>query len=171
MIPLTVRGSEFLLTAMRIGIGYDSHKFTDGRPLILGGVVIPYKKGLLGHSDGDCLAHAIIDSLLGAAGMPNIGQLFPDTDPEWKDVKSTELLKRVISEMNKKGFTILWIDTVIIAEEPKLNPYIPAMKKALSVAGLPEEIINIKPKTNEGMGFTGRLEGIAAIATSLVQAL
>lgn len=157
------------MQGLRIGIGYDSHRFTEGRKLILGGIEIPFSKGLLGHSDGDCLSHAIIDSLLGAAGMPNIGQLFPDTDSQWKDAKSTELLKYVVNELNKKGFRLLWIDSVIIAEEPRLNPYIPAMKKALSEAGIPEEIINIKPKTNEGMGFTGRKEGIAVIATSLVQ--
>lgn len=154
---------------LRIGIGYDSHRFAEGRRLILGGIEIPFPRGLLGHSDGDCLSHAIIDSLLGAAGMPNIGQLFPDTDPQWNDAKSTELLKKVISEINIKGFSILWIDSVIIAEEPKLNPYIPDIKKALSETGIPEEIINIKPKTNEGMGFIGRKEGIAVIATCLMQ--
>ncbi len=158
------------MQGLRTGIGYDSHRFAEGRKLILGGIEIPFPKGLLGHSDGDCLCHAIIDSLLGAAGMPNIGQLFPDTDPQWKDAKSTELLKHVISEINKKGFRLLWIDAVIIAEEPKLNSYIPAMKKTLSETGIPEEIINIKPKTNEGMGFIGRKEGIAVIATCLIEA-
>lgn len=158
------------MQGLRIGIGYDSHRFAEGRKLILGGIEIPFSKGLLGHSDGDCLSHAIIDSLLGAAGMPNIGQLFPDTDPQWKDAKSTELLKYVLNELNKKGFRLLWIDSIIIAEEPRLNPYIPAMKKALSEAGIPEEIINIKPKTNEGMSFAGRKEGIAVIATCLIEA-
>ncbi|MFN3739688.1 MAG: 2-C-methyl-D-erythritol 2,4-cyclodiphosphate synthase [Thermodesulfovibrionales bacterium] len=157
------------MQGLRTGIGYDSHRFAEGRKLILGGIEIPFSKGLLGHSDGDCLCHAIIDSLLGAAGMPNIGQIFPDTDPEWKDVKSTELLSQVLSEINKKGFRLLWIDSVIIAEEPRLNPYIPAMKKALSETGIPEEIINIKPKTNEAMGFIGRKEGIAVIATCLIE--
>jgi len=154
---------------MRIGIGYDSHRFVEGRPLILGGISIPYGKGLFGHSDGDCLCHAIIDSLLGAAGMPNIGQLFPDTEPQWKDAKSTELLKKVVEEITLKGYTILWIDSVIIAEEPRLNSFIPAMKERLKEAGIPPDRINIKPKTNEGMGFTGRKEGIAVIAISLLK--
>jgi len=154
---------------MRIGIGYDSHRFVEGRPLILGGVSIPYGKGLLGHSDGDCLCHAIIDSLLGATGMPNIGQLFPDTEQEWKGSKSTELLKRVVEEITQRGYRILWIDSVIIAEEPRLNPFIPAMKQSLKDTGIPPDIINIKPKTNEGMGFTGRKEGIAVIAICLLR--
>ncbi len=154
---------------MRIGIGYDSHRFVEGRPLILGGVSIPYEKGLLGHSDGDCLCHAIIDSLLGAAGMPNIGQLFPDTEPQWKDAKSIDLLKKVVEEITLRGYTILWIDSVIIAEEPRLNPFIPAMKERLKETGIPPDIINIKPKTNEGMGFTGRKEGIAVMAVCLLR--
>lgn len=153
---------------MRIGIGYDSHRFVEGRPLILGGVSVEYEKGLLGHSDGDCLCHAIIDALLGAAGMPNIGQLFPDTDPRWKDARSTELLKKVLSDIYRKGHRILWIDSIIIAETPKLNPYIPLMIKGLSETGIPEDVINIKPKTNEGMGFIGRNEGIAVISVCLL---
>lgn len=153
---------------MRIGIGYDSHRFVEGTPLILGGVSVEYEKGLLGHSDGDCLCHAIIDALLGAAGMPNIGQLFPDTDPRWKDARSTELLKKVLSDIYRKGHRILWIDSIIIAETPKLNPYIPLMIKGLSETGIPEDVINIKPKTNEGMGFIGRNEGIAVISVCLL---
>lgn len=154
---------------MRIGIGYDSHRFINGRPLIIGGVQIPYERGLLGHSDGDPLCHAIIDSLLGAAGLGNIGQFFPDTDPKWKDIRSLELLKIVVSELKKRGYKILYIDSVIIAEAPKLNPFIPMMKERLSETGISQELISIKPKTNEGMGFTGRLEGIAVISTCLIE--
>ncbi len=154
---------------MRIGIGYDSHRFINGRPLIIGGVQIPYERGLLGHSDGDPLCHAIIDSLLGAAGLGNIGQFFPDTDPKWKEIRSLELLKIVVSELKKRGYKILYIDSVIIAEAPKLNPFIPMMKERLSETGISQELISIKPKTNEGMGFTGRLEGIAVISTCLIE--
>lgn len=157
------------MKGLRTGVGYDSHRLVKERKLIIGGIEIPYEKGLLGHSDGDVLCHAIIDSILGAAGMPNIGELFPDSDPAWKDARSTDLLKKVITEINKKGLKILWIDSVIIAEEPKLNPYINAMKRSLSQTGIPENIINIKAKTNEGMGFIGRKEGIAVISTCLLE--
>jgi 2-C-methyl-D-erythritol 2,4-cyclodiphosphate synthase len=154
---------------MRIGIGYDSHKLVEGRRLIIGGITIPFEKGLLGHSDADVLSHAIIDSLTGALGLGDIGQHFPDTDPEWKDASSIELLKRIISLIRMNGYEVSWIDSSIIAEQPKLSPYIEDMKTALSESGIPPGVINIKAKTNEGMGFIGRGEGIAAYAVCLLK--
>lgn len=154
---------------MRIGIGYDSHKLVEGRRLIIGGVRIPFKKGLLGHSDADVLSHAIIDSLIGALGLGDIGQHFPDTDPRWKDASSIELLKHIINLIRINGYEVSWIDSSIITEKPKLSPYIEDMKTALSESGIPSGAINIKAKTNEGMGFIGRGEGIAAYAVCLLK--
>lgn len=154
---------------MRIGIGYDSHKLVEGRRLIIGGITIPFEKGLLGHSDADVLSHAIIDSLIGALGLGDIGQHFPDTDPQWKDASSIELLKHIIKQIRMNGYEVSWIDSSIIAEKPKLSPYIEDMKTALSESGIPSGAINIKAKTNEGMGFIGRGEGIAAYAVCLLK--
>ena len=154
---------------MRIGIGYDSHKLVEGRRLIIGGITIPFKKGLLGHSDADVLSHAIIDSLIGALGLGDIGQHFPDTNPQWKDASSIELLKHIINLIRMNGYEVSWIDSSIIAEKPKLSPYIEDMKTALSESGIPSGAINIKAKTNEGMGFIGRGEGIAAYAVCLLK--
>lgn len=154
---------------MRTGFGYDSHRLINGRKLIIGGVEIPFEKGLAGHSDADVLCHAIIDSLIGALGRGDIGKHFPDTEPAWKDASSVALLKNVIEMVNRDGFEVLWIDSTIIAERPSLSPYIDSMKKALSGAGIPADLINIKAKTNEGMGFTGRGEGIAAYAVCLLR--
>jgi 2-C-methyl-D-erythritol 2,4-cyclodiphosphate synthase len=154
---------------MRIGIGYDSHGLVEGRRLMLGGVHIPFEKGLSGHSDADVLCHAIIDSIIGALGLGDIGKHFPDTDPKWKDASSIELLKRTVELVRINNFEFLWLDTVIIAEEPKLSPYIESMKEAISKSGIPAVLINIKAKTNEGMGFIGRGEGIAAYAVCLLK--
>lgn len=154
---------------MRIGIGYDSHRLIKDRRLIIGGVNIPFEKGLIGHSDADVLCHAIIDSILGAIGLGDIGRHFPDTDQKWKNVSSIELLKHVVGVMQADGFEILWLDTTIIVEEPKIFPYIETMKKEISKSGIPFEIINIKAKTNEGMGFIGRGEGIAAFAVCILR--
>jgi len=153
---------------MRIGIGYDSHRFAEGRRLIIGGVEIPFDKGLLGHSDADVLCHAIIDAVIGAIGLGDIGKLFPDTDPKWKDAVSIELLKYIVELARMNGYAIDWIDTTIITERPRLSPYIEEMKTALSRAGIPTGLINIKAKTNEGMGFIGRGEGMAAQAVCLL---
>ena len=149
---------------MRVGIGYDSHRFAEGRRLIIGGVVIPFEMGLLGHSDADVLCHAIMDAVIGAVGLGDIGKLFPDTDLRWKDAVSTELLKDIIDLARMNGYAIAWIDATIIAERPKISPFIEEMKSALTRAGIPAGLINIKAKTNEGMGFVGRGEGIAAQA-------
>jgi 2-C-methyl-D-erythritol 2,4-cyclodiphosphate synthase len=156
---------------MRIGIGYDSHKLVKGRKLILGGVNIPFEKGLYGHSDADVLCHAIIDSIIGALGLGDIGKHFPDTDPMWKDASSIKLLKYIVELTGVNGYKISWVDVIIIAERPKLSLYIESMKEAVSESGIPSGIINIKAKTNEGMGFIGRGEGIAAYAVCLLSRL
>ncbi|MBP5303935.1 MAG: 2-C-methyl-D-erythritol 2,4-cyclodiphosphate synthase [Clostridia bacterium] len=154
---------------MRIGHGYDVHRFCEGRPLILGGVTIPYEKGLLGHSDADVLAHAIMDALLGAAGLGDIGSFFPDTDDQWKDADSIKLLAIVASYVRKEGFEIENIDATIIAQEPKLRPYIDLMKDRIAKAALIEiSQIGVKATTEEGLGFTGAKEGIAAHAVCLI---
>jgi len=154
---------------MRTGFGYDSHRLVSGRKLIIGGVDIPFDKGLAGHSDADVLCHAVMDSLIGALGLGDIGKHFPDTEPQWKDASSIAMLKRVIKMVAEGGFEILWIDSTVIAEKPRLLPHIDSMKKALSSSGIHADIINIKAKTNEGMGFTGRGEGIAAYAVCLIK--
>lgn len=155
---------------MRIGIGYDSHRLVAGRALIIGGVSILHDKGLLGHSDGDVLCHAIIDALLGAMGKGDIGAFFPDNDPAWKDASSVDLLSRITRLAILERYAIEWIDTVIIAERPRIAPYIGTMKEALARGGIPPACINIKAKTNESMGFVGRGEGIAAQAVCLLKA-
>jgi len=154
---------------MRIGIGYDSHRLVEGRKLILGGVEIPFAKGIFGHSDADVLCHAIMDSLIGALGLGDIGKHFPDNDPQWKDISSIHLLRHVVELMRFNGYEASWIDSVIIAERPSLSTYIEDMKQALSESGIPSGVINIKAKTNEGMGFLGRGEGIAAYAVCLLK--
>lgn len=153
---------------MRIGIGYDSHRLIEGRRLIIGGVEIPHRKGLAGHTDADVLCHAVIDALLGALGKGDIGTLFPDTDPTWKDASSLALLSQVISTMRGSGYEIRWIDSVVIAEEPRIAAFIPAMKDHMTEAGIPSGTLSIKAKTNEGMGAIGRTEGIAAQAVCLL---
>ncbi len=153
---------------MRIGFGYDSHRLVKGRKLVIGGIEIPFEKGLKGHSDADVLCHAIIDSIIGALGLGDIGKHFPDTDPKWEDASSVALLKYIIELARTNGYEVSWIDTTVIAERPKLSPYIESMKAAISKAGVPSGMINIKAKTNEGMGFTGKGEGIAAYAVCLL---
>ena len=154
---------------MRIGIGYDSHKLVEGRKLILGGVDIPFEKGLIGYSDADVLCHAIIDAVIGALGIGDIGKHFPDTDPQWKDASSIQMLKYIIDLTRLNGYEVNWIDTVIIAEKPRLSPYIESMKNAIASSGISPGMINIKSKTNEGMGFIGKGEGIAAYAVCTLQ--
>ena len=154
---------------MRIGHGYDVHRLAEGIPLTLGGVVIPYSKGLLGHSDADVLVHAVMDALLGAAGLPDIGQLFPDRDPAYAGISSMLLLARIMARITEAGFRPVNADATILAQAPKLAPHIPAMKANLSAAlGAP---VNIKATTEEGLGFTGAGEGIAAHAVVLLEEL
>lgn len=155
---------------IKAGLGYDIHKLEKGRKLYLGGVEIPFSQGLVGHSDGDCLIHAIIDALLGAFGEGDIGQLFPDTDPNYEDIRSTQLLKEAMEKIKVGGMEIVNVDSVIIAEEPKLFPYIPRMKEALcSILGVTRDRIGIKAKTNEGLGLIGKKEAIASWALALVR--
>ncbi len=154
---------------MRIGTGYDVHKLAEGRKLILGGVEIPYEKGLLGHSDADVLVHAIMDALLGAAAMKDIGNLFPDTDEEYSGISSLILLKNVFCLLKEKNYCIINIDSTIIAQRPKLAGFIPQMIKNIADT-LETDIsnINVKATTEEGLGFTGSGEGIAAQAVCLI---
>lgn len=154
---------------MRIGIGYDSHKLIEGRKLVLGGVEIPHERGLLGHSDADVLCHAIIDAIIGAMGEGDIGKHFPDTEMKWKNSSSLDLLSHTVNLMKGKGFELIWIDSTIIAEQPKLLPFIGKMKESISKSGIPANLINIKAKTNEGMDAIGRGEGIAAQAVCLLE--
>jgi len=154
----------------RIGIGYDIHRLVDGRKLFIGGIEIPYIKGLLGHSDGDALLHAICDALLGATGEGDIGQLFPDTDPQYQGVSSKELLKTVSSLIKNKNFLINNVDTVIIAQEPMLSPFKKHMQQAIAeILSIEENNVNVKAKTNEGLGEIGRKEAIAAYAVVTVR--
>ncbi len=149
----------------RIGVGFDVHRFKTGRRLILGGVEIPFEKELTGHSDADVLAHAVCDAVLGAAGLGDIGTQFPDTDERYAGADSIELLRQVVAMSAERGLTPKNVDTVIIAERPKLAPYTDEIRKRLAGAlGLEEEFVNVKATTSEGLGFTGRGEGMAAHA-------
>lgn len=153
----------------RTGIGYDVHRFAEDRPLILGGIEIPHEKGLLGHSDADVLLHAIADAMLGAAALGDIGVHFPPTDPKWKDLDSIEIVKHSIELLAEHGWNPVNLDATVIAEAPKINPHVPAMMDRIHRAtGLPLGCISIKATTNEGMGWIGREEGIAAMATVLI---
>ncbi|RMG01272.1 MAG: 2-C-methyl-D-erythritol 2,4-cyclodiphosphate synthase [Nitrospirae bacterium] len=153
---------------MRVGNGFDSHRFSKGVPLILGGVNIPHARGLLSHTDGDVVVHALIDAIIGAMGTGDIGTYFPDTDERHRGRSSLELLREVIQDVLRRGFRIEWADVTVIAEEPKIGPYRTDIMKNLVKSGLPEGRISIKAKTNEGMGFVGRGEGVAALATVLL---
>ena len=153
----------------RVGIGYDIHRLSGGRDLIIGGVKITHEKGLLGHSDADVLVHAVIDALLGAAGLDDIGTIFPDTDPKYKDADSTKLLKQVIEEIKKLGYKVGNIDSNIIAQAPKMMPYIPKMKSILAcVTGLEPSQISIKAKTKEKLDAVGEGLAIEANAVALL---
>jgi len=153
----------------RVGIGYDSHRFTAGRPLRIAGITVPHTHGLAGHSDGDVALHAIIDALLGAAALGDIGQHFPDDDPQWRGVDSARLLKKVVETLQAAGFTIGQVDLTVMVERPKLAHMIGPMRAATAKAlGLAEGAVSIKAKTNEGMGWIGRGEGIAAIAVATI---
>lgn len=154
----------------RIGIGYDVHPFAEGRPMVLGGVTIPHERGLDGHSDADVLAHAIADALLGAAGQPDIGHLFPNSDPSIRGIASTRILEKVAEILKELGFFVANIDSTLIAEAPKIAPHLPAMRAALARAlGISADQIGIKATTNERLGFVGREEGIAAMAVALIE--
>jgi 2-C-methyl-D-erythritol 2,4-cyclodiphosphate synthase len=155
---------------IRVGIGYDSHPFVEGRPLVLGGQRIPHERGLGGHSDADAVAHALADAILGAAGAGNIGLLFPDTDPRWKDADSMQLLERVHELVRGRGLTLRQADLTIITERPRLAPHLGAMAVELAERlGVSPADVSVKAKTNEGMGFIGRGEGLAVIALATLE--
>ena len=152
---------------IRSGIGIDSHRFEEGRPLILGGVDIPHEEGLAGHSDADVLTHAVIDALLGAAGLGDIGQHFPDTEARFKDADSLELLRTVMVFLEQNRFRVLHVDTTVMMERPKIAPYRDSIRATLAGAlALPLGHVNVKATTGEGMGFVGRGEGVAALAVA-----
>jgi 2-C-methyl-D-erythritol 2,4-cyclodiphosphate synthase len=153
----------------RSGIGWDSHRLVEGRPLILGGVTIPHDRGLAGHSDADVLAHAVTDALLGAAGLGDIGQHFPDTDPAFKDADSLGLLREAVARAENAGVRPTFADATIVMERPKLGPYRESIRGSLAAAlGLPANCVNVKASTGEGLGFVGREEGVAALAVVTV---
>lgn len=155
---------------MRIGHGYDVHRLVEGRELVLGGVKIPYEKGLLGHSDADVLTHALMDALLGACALGDIGKLFPDSDAAYKGADSVELLKKVCLLIYSKGYRISNVDCTVLAQRPKLAPYIPQMRENLSDAmDIAADCVSVKATTEEGLGFTGEGLGIAAHAVALIE--
>jgi 2-C-methyl-D-erythritol 2,4-cyclodiphosphate synthase len=156
---------------IRVGIGYDSHRFAEGRPFILGGQRIAFEKGLLGYSDADAVAHAVADAILGAAGAGDMGGLFPDSDPKWKDADSLVILRLAREHINRMGFHPLQADVTIICEKPHLGVYKVAMAQAIAgELGVTPDAVGIKAKTNEGMGFVGRGEGVAVLAVATVEA-
>jgi len=150
---------------MRVGIGYDSHPFAKGRKLILGGIEIPHNQGLAGHSDADAVAHALTDAILGAAGLGDIGRMFPDSDPRWKNADSIDLLNKAFLKVVEAGFQFVHADATVIVEKPKLAPHLAAMEAKLAQALLAGHV-SVKAKTNEGMGWIGRGEGIAVFAVA-----
>jgi 2-C-methyl-D-erythritol 2,4-cyclodiphosphate synthase len=156
-------------SSLRIGLGYDAHTFTPGRPLVLGGVTIPHSRGLSGHSDADVICHAIADAILGTLAAGDIGRLFPDTDPKYKGISSLLLLSRVTDLLTTKGGQILNLDAMIILEEPRVSPYFEEMRENIGKAlRIDASTVSIKATRNEGMGFIGRGEGVAALAVALV---
>jgi 2-C-methyl-D-erythritol 2,4-cyclodiphosphate synthase len=154
---------------MRVGHGFDAHRFADGIPLVLGGVKVPYHRGLAAHSDGDVVTHALCDALLGAAALGDMGKHFPDTSEEFKNIDSRILLRAVAAKISEKSDTVVNVDVTVVAQEPKLAAYIDAMRKNIAGdLGVDVARVNIKATTTEGMGFTGRGEGIAAFAVALL---
>lgn len=156
---------------IRTGFGYDSHRLVEGRPFMLGGILIPHDKGGQGHSDADVLLHAVADALLGAVALGDIGLHFPDTDPAWKDADSSVLLKHVVELVRQKGWSVGNMDCTVVLEEPKLRPHVDHMRAAIAkLLGTPLDAVSVKASTNEKMGFTGRGEGVCAYAVVLLQA-
>lgn len=157
---------------MRIGHGFDSHRFAEGRKLILGGVEIPAERGLEGHSDADAVAHAVTDALLGAAGLGDIGRHFPPSDPQWEDADSLQLLARVVRLLEGRNYQVVNVDVTVVAEEPRIGPHAAAMQDQLArVLGISPGHISIKGKSNEGLGWIGRGEGLACFAVALIDDL
>ncbi len=156
---------------MRVGIGYDYHRLVEGRKLVLGGVEIPFGKGLAGHSDGDVLTHAICDALLGAAGLGDIGQHFPDSDPQWKGADSMQFLARVVELLGEKSLRVAQVDCIALAQEPKLAPHFAQMRERLASVLGPQAQVNVKAKTTEGLEAIGRGEAMAAQAVALLESI
>jgi 2-C-methyl-D-erythritol 2,4-cyclodiphosphate synthase len=158
---------------VRVGAGYDAHAFAPpeaGRPLILGGVLVPHDRGLAGHSDADVLIHALVDALLGAAALGDIGAHFPSSDPRWRDAPSADFLTYARDLLRQEGWRIGNVDATVVAERPRLSPHIPAMRASLAeLLALPIERVSVKSKTTDGLGFTGRAEGIACHAVALIE--
>ncbi len=155
---------------LRVGNGFDVHKFEEGRPLFLGGILIENHAGLAGHSDADVLIHAVIDALLGAAAIGDIGELFPDTDNTFKNIRSTILLEKVVAELVSRGWGIVNVDSTVVCETPKISKYkLQIREKLAGIMGIPLDCIMVKGKTSEKLGFTGRKEGIAVFATALLE--
>jgi 2-C-methyl-D-erythritol 2,4-cyclodiphosphate synthase len=155
---------------IRVGIGYDSHRLIEGRPLILGGEIVPHSAGLKGHSDGDALCHAITDAILGAAALGDIGRHFPDTDPQYRNANSLGLLARAVGIVHEAGYVVENVDAVVIAERPKLAPHVDRIRARLAATlGVDAGAVSVKGKTNEGMGEVGRAEGIAVHAVALLR--
>lgn len=160
------------MTELRIGHGYDVHRLVPGRPLILGGVEVPWEKGLLGHSDADVLTHAVMDALCGASKLGDIGKLFPDTDPRYAGISSLELLRQVASLLAEGGWTVVNIDATLLAQAPKVGPFRREMESKLAAAlKIPPDRVNVKATTEEGLGFTGDGSGMAAHAVALLEKL
>lgn len=156
---------------MRVGVGYDSHRYETGRRLVLGGVDIPSETGLAGHSDADAIAHAITDAILGAAGMGDIGAHFPPSDEQWRDADSMVLLAQAVDVVAGSNYQVVNVDVTVIAEHPRIGPHVPAMRERIAAAiGIGPQHISVKGKSNEGMGWTGRGEGLAVIAVALLDA-
>lgn len=157
------------MMSVRIGQGYDVHRLTEGRALVLGGVTIPYEKGLLGHSDADVLLHALMDALLGAAALGDIGHLFPDSDDRYRGANSRALLREVAEILRRNGFSVGNVDATLVAQQPKIAPFIPRMRENIAAdLGLPVGAVSVKATTEEGLGFTGSGEGMAAQAVALL---
>jgi 2-C-methyl-D-erythritol 4-phosphate cytidylyltransferase/2-C-methyl-D-erythritol 2,4-cyclodiphosphate synthase len=163
-------GRDRSVATARVGIGYDLHRLVAGRPLVLGGVTVPFERGLAGHSDADALCHAVTDAILGAAGAADIGRFFPDSDPQWRDASSLELLRRAVRLVRDAGFSIANVDAVVVAERPRIAPFADAMRAGLALAlDVDPSCVNVKGKTNEGLGEVGRGKAIAVHATALLQ--
>jgi len=157
---------------VRVGIGYDSHRFVPGRPLILGGVRIPFEQGLAGHSDADVVAHAVTDAILGAAALGDIGTHFPPDDPRWKDADSIELLRAAVRILEERNYQVVNVDVTLVLEQPKLRPHVDAMRARIADAlAISPDNVSIQGKTNEQMGWIGRGEGIAGMAVALIDAV
>jgi len=164
--------SEPVIPEVRVGMGYDVHPFTEGRPLFLGGVEFPHERGLEGHSDADVLLHAICDALLGAAALGDIGHHFPSGDPDYAGIASTLLLARVAGLLTDHGWRVVNVDSTVVAERPRISPQVPAIRAHIAAAlNIAQERVSVKATTNEGMGFIGREEGIAAMAVAMIRTL